>query len=560
MPTPNDKSQLTEVEGIKARSNFLRGSLAESLLDPVTGAIAEDDTQLSKFHGIYQQDDRDIRAERARQKLEPAYSFMIRARIPGGICTSDQWLAMDRLATEYANQSLRITTRQVFQFHGVLKTHLKTTIQGINACLLDTIAACGDVNRNVMCSVFAEVSDFHNEACDWARRISEHLTPHTHAYHEIWLDGKKLADSKPEEEPIYGATYLPRKFKTAVAIPPVNDVDVLAHDLGFIAIEEDGALSGFNVSVGGGMGATHGEPETYPRLADVVGFCTPDQVLTVAEHVVGIQRDNGDRSNRKHARLKYTIDDRGLDWFTAELTERCGFALQPVRDHEFTTIGDTLGWRQGKNDLWYLTLYIPAGRVVDRGEHRLLTGLREIARLGSLEFRLTPNQNVMIAGLDEDQKEQVQALVDTYGLDLWSSATPLTRHGLACVALPTCGLAMAEAERYLPDLLARVQGLLDQHGLGQDDILLRITGCPNGCARPYMAEIGLVGKAPGRYNLMLGGSLTGIRLNALYRENAGEEEILGALDGVLADWARDRTPGEGLGDFIHRTDYLSSHS
>jgi sulfite reductase (NADPH) hemoprotein beta-component len=546
------------VEHIKARSNRLRGTLAESLADPLTGAIAPADTQLLKFHGSYQQDDRDIREERRQQKLEPAYSFMLRTRLPGGVCTPKQWLVLDELARTYANGTLRLTTRQAFQLHGVLKGDMKRTIQGMSTVLLDSIAACGDVNRNVMCNPNPVDSRAHEVVHQWAVRLSEHLLPKTQAYYEIWLDKEKVAGG--EEEPIYGPTYLPRKFKAGITVPPLNDVDVFSQDLGFIAIIEAGELIGFNVLVGGGMGATHGDNATFPRLADVIGFCRPEQLLEVAEHVVKVQRDHGDRTNRKHARLKYTIEDRGIAWFVSELEQRLGYKLQPAHAFAFEHNGDRFGWLQGHDGRWNLTLHLDSGRVADRDDQRHLTGLREIARVHKGDFRLTPNQNLIVAGIPSDERPAIEALVKAHNLDGFQRASPLRRNALACVALPTCALAMAEAERYLP----RVTDLLDErlaaHGLAGENILLRITGCPNGCARPYLAEIALVGKAPGRYNLFLGGDARGQRLNRLYRENIDEAGILAALDPLFAAFKRDRLPGEAFGDFTVRSGILGPSS
>lgn len=544
-------SEQSPVERIKRDSRLLRGTLADSLTDPLTGAIREDDTVLIKFHGSYQQDDRDLREERRRQKLEPAYSFMIRTRLPGGVCTPRQWLALDAIATRYANGTLRLTTRQAFQFHGVVKTELKATMAAINATLIDTIAACGDVNRNVLASANPVDSRAHAQAYEWAKKLSEHLLPHTRAYHEIWLDGEKVAGTE-EVEPIYGPTYLPRKFKAAIAVPPVNDVDVFAQDLGFIAIVEDGELAGFNLAVGGGLGATHGDPTTYPRLADVVGFLEPEQLLAVAEAVVTTQRDFGNRAVRKHARLKYTIDARGLDWFVAEVTRRLGFALEAPRPFEFTANGDRFGWVEGFDGRWHLNLRIEAGRVADTVEARRLTGLREIAKVHRGDFRLTPNQNLVIANVEPSERRYIDALVVRYGLDGHVRAAPVRRDALACVALPTCPLAMAEAERYLPDFGRVVERMLASHGLGGEPLSLRITGCPNGCARPYLAEVALIGKAPGRYNLHVGGDGRGQRLNVLYRENVDEPAILAALDDAFSRWAVERAPGERFGDFAWR--------
>jgi sulfite reductase (NADPH) hemoprotein beta-component len=550
----NDKT-LSAVEHIKKRSNYLRGTLVESLADPATGALAEDDTQLSKFHGFYQQDDRDVRADRARRKLEPAYSFMVRVRVPGGIATPAQWLALDSLATARANGTLRLTTRQAFQFHGVVKSGLRATLRGINDCLLSTIAACGDVNRNIMCTPLAEVSRVHEAAYSTALALSELLEPRTRAYHEIWLDGKRVEGSAEREdrEPIYGETYLPRKFKIAIAIPPSNDVDVFAHDLGFVAIERKGELAGFNVLVGGGMGATHGEPDTYPRVADVIGFCSVEQTLAVAEQVVALQRDYGDRSNRKRARLKYTIDDRGLEWFREALFERLGFSLARPEAFEFSSRGDRFGWRRDRHGHWHLILFIPEGRIRDTAQHRVLSGLREIARIHKGDFRLTPNQNLIVSRIADLERPAIEKLLDEFGVQGLQVGSPLRQQALACVALPTCGLAMAEAERYLPELTAKLEFLLERHGLIGEDISLRITGCPNGCARPYLAEIALVGKAPGQYNLFLGGDAHGRRMNRLAEENIDEARILDVLDRLFARFVAGRAADESFGDFAART-------
>lgn len=545
------------VEDIKQHSARLRGTLLESLANPVTGALNDDDQTLIKYHGSYQQDDRDIREERRLAKLEPAHAFMIRTRTPGGVVSPAQWLQLDAIATRYAERGLRVTTRQAFQFHGVIKTELKATMQAINAALIDTLAACGDVNRNVAVAANPLQSQAHATVHAQAAALSEHLLPNTRAYYEIWLDEERVAGSGGEEEPIYGATYLPRKFKIGFAIPPYNDVDVFAQDLGFIAIVDGDAVLGYNVTVGGGMGATHGDPETYPRLADVIGFVTPERLTAVAEAVVTAQRDFGNRTLRKRARLKYTIDDRGLDWFKSEVERRAGFSLSAARPFDFVHNGDRFGWIDSADGRAHLTLRIVAGRIWDRDGLSHLSGLREIARVldeagDGAQFRLTPNQNLVIAGVPAALRGRVDALVAQFGLDTHVSATPLKQNALACVALPTCGLAMAEAERYLPAFTDRVQERLDAQGLQEARIHLRISGCPNGCSRPYLGEIALVGKAPGRYNLMLGADHRGQRLNTLYRENADEAQILAALDPVFARYASERLAEEGFGDFLVR--------
>ena len=542
---------LSANEKLKADSNLLRGTLKQSLADAHTGSLRENDQVLLKFHGSYQQDDRDLREERRLQKLEPDYSFMIRTRTPGGVATPQQWLQLDAIATRYATGGLRLTTRQAFQFHGVIKRELKATLAAINASLIDTIAACGDVNRNVLSAANPLLSPVHGVVYEQAKALSEYFLPKTRAYYEIWLDEEQVAGT-PEEETIYGATYLPRKFKTAFAVPPLNDVDVFANDLGFTAIVENGAVVGYNVSAGGGLGATHGDANTYPRLADVLGFVTPDEVIAVAEAVLTTQRDWGNRSDRKRSRLKYTIDDRGLDAFKAEVERRLGHALAPAREFHFDHNGDRFGWVQGQDGDWHLTLRIEAGRVLDRGSRRLLSGLREIARIHAGDFRLTGNQNLVIARVPPALKPRIDALVEEYGLDLYRSAKPLHLAALACVALPTCALAMAEAERYLPELVQKLEQRLATHELLDAPIHLRISGCPNGCSRPYLGEIALVGKAPGRYNLMLGADHRGQRLNTLYRENIAEAEILDVLEPLFARYAGERAEGEGFGDFLHR--------
>ena len=545
-------AQLTDVERIKAQSRHLRGTLVESLGDDVTGALADDDTQLSKFHGIYQQDDRDSRSERKRQKLEPAYSFMIRARVPGGLLTPAQWLNLDDVAGTYANRTIRITTRQAVQFHGVIKKQLKRTVAAINSAMTDTLAACGDVNRNVMAPPLPALSRVHGAVQQYAESLSTHLTPATSAYHEIWLDGEKLASSPPEAEPIYGDTYLPRKFKAAFVVPPQNDVDIFAQDLGYIAIVENGELVGFNVTVGGGMGMSHGELATYPRLGDVLGFCIPEQVNAVAEAVVTTQRDFGDRTNRKHARLKYTIDDRGLDWFRLEVERRLGSRLEAPRKFAFVGNGDTYGWHQDDAGNWHYTLFVQNGRVIDAGDRRLLTGLREIAQRHRGDFRLTPNQNLIIGNVSTDARATIDDMLRKFGIENCDQASALRLHSMACVAFPTCGLAMAESERYLPALIDRLDDLLGTVGLQEEAITIRMTGCPNGCARPYIAEIGLVGKGPGRYNLYLGAGFAGDRLGCLYRENIDEAEIIAVLQPLFADYVEQREDNERFGDYLVR--------
>ena len=549
--------ELSRNERIKEASDYLRGTLAEGLREEITGAIIEDDQQLVKFHGMYLQDDRDLRPERTRKKMEKAFSFMIRVRIPGGVLTPRQWLTLDQVARDYANGTMRLTTRQTVQLHGIIKSNLKATLKQIDEALLNTIAACGDVNRNVMCNPNPHQSHVHAAAQELANTISDHLLPRTPAYREIWLDGERIAGGEEEVvEPIYGKTYLPRKFKIVVAVPPSNDVDIFAHDLGYIAIlGETGKITGWNVTVGGGMGMTHGEPDTYPRTADVMGFCTTADAVKIAEAVVTVQRDWGDRKNRKHARLKYTIEDHGLNAFRAEVERRAGVKFAPPKPFTFTSTGDQYGWSQGDSGRGHLTLFVQNGRVHDVPGAAQQTALREIARIHQGDIRITPNQNLIIANVPTEQQNEIERIAREAGLLApWSG---LQRNSMACVALPTCGLALAESERYLPDLMTALDGKLAAHGLSADDIVIRMTGCPNGCARPYLAEIGLVGKGPGRYNLYLGAAFDGSRLSKLYAEDLDHNGIVAALDPVFAAFAAERQKGERFGDFTIRAGFVA---
>jgi sulfite reductase (NADPH) hemoprotein beta-component len=550
--------EVSRNERIKEASDYLRGTLAEGLREEITGAIIEDDAQLVKFHGMYLQDDRDLRPERARKKMEKAFSFMIRVRIPGGVLSPQQWLALDEVARVYGNGTMRLTTRQTVQLHGVIKSNLKATLKSIDKALLNSIAACGDINRNVMCNVLPEQSHAHAVALEMARAISDDLLPHTPAYREIWLDGERIAGGEEEVvEPIYGKTYLPRKFKIVVAVPPSNDVDVFAHDLGYVAIADNaGNVAGWNVTVGGGMGMTHGEPETYPRTADLMGFCETKDAIKIAEAVVTVQRDWGDRKNRKHARLKYTIEDRGLDNFRAEVERRAGVKLAPAKPFTFTSTGDRYGWSEGTDGHGHLTLFVQNGRVHDVADAAQQSALRTIAQVHKGDFRITPNQNLVIANVPTAQQADIERIArEANLLAPWSG---LRRNSMACVALPTCGLALAESERYLPDLVTALDERLAAHALSADDIVIRMTGCPNGCARPYLAEIGLVGKGPGRYNLYLGAAFDGSRMNKLYAEDLDHAGIVAALDPVLAAYAAERQKGERFGDFTIRAGFVAA--
>ncbi len=548
-------------EIIKENSKLLRGGIAEGLGNVVTGALEEDDTVLLKFHGSYMQDDRDLRPERSKKKLEKAFSFMIRLRIPGGLVAPRQWIALDDIATTFANGTLRMTTRETFQYHGVIKSNLRRTMQAINAACLDTIAACGDVNRNVMSTANPYLSPVHKQAYDLAKGLSEHLLPKTGAYHEIWLDGEKVKDASrqaaPEEEPIYGPHYLPRKFKIVVAVPPDNDVDIFAHCLGYIAVVENGKLVGYNVTVGGGMGMTHGELDTFPRTADIMGFCTPDQAIDVGEKVLTVQRDWGNRILRKRARLKYTVEEHGIDAFRAEVEKRTGYQLGAPRPYKFERTGDLLGWRQSPDKKWHLTAFVENGRLKDRPGCTARSAVREIAEAGICEFVVTANQNLMFVNVTAKNKPKIDAILKAHGMTVEASSG-LRRNAMSCVALPTCGLALAEAERYLPSLVTHIETLLERAGLRDDDIVIRMTGCPNGCARPYLAEIGFVGRGPGLYNLYLGAAFDGSRLSKMYAQDAGEAKILSLLEPIITRYAKERHDGERFGDFTIRAGYVAA--
>lgn len=547
----------SEAEQIKSRSNYLRGTLTDSLADPLTGALRADDQVVIKFHGTYQQQDRDLDDERRRQKLEPLYSFLIRIRVPGGIVTPAQWLAIDTIATNYGDDTLKLTTRQAFELHGVFKRNLKTTIKAINDTLLDTLAACGDVNRNVMASANPYESPVHAHVFAIAGEISRELSPQTGAYHEIWLDGKKAA-GPVEEEPLYGKQYLPRKFKIAIAIPPRNDTDVYANDLGLIAIVEDGVLKGFNISVGGGMGMSFGNDTTYPRLGSVIGFAPTDKVVDVARAVLVVQRDNGNRSDRKNARLKYTIDRYGVAWFASEVNKQLGWELGAAKPATFITLGDAFGWKKSTDGLWHYTLFVEGGKIHSPDKYPLKKALREIASLHTGEFILTGNQNLVIASVTAGAKPVISKLLTAYGIDSHAEHSGMRLNSIACVALPLCSLAFADAERYLPKLMDKIDLLLKRFKLEKDEIVIRMTGCPNGCGRPFLAEIGLVGKAPGLYNLYLGAGFTGERLNKLYKESVNEEAILAELEPLLASYSAGRNPGERFGDFVVRKKYVQA--
>lgn len=546
-----EKQRLSDDEYIKERSDFLRGTIKESLKNPLTGALHPDDVKLIKYHGSYQQHDRDLESERKRQKLEPLFQFMVRVRVPGGITRPDQWLILDKLSDKYGNGTMKLTTRQSFQFHGILKRGLKPAIKAINDALLSTIATCGDVNRNVMCNPNPHQSQIHEEVYEMAARMSEYFTPKTTAYHEIWLDKEKVSGT-PDFEPLYHETYLPRKFKIALTIPPRNDIDVFANDLGLIAIEENNGLIGFNVCVGGGLGSTFGEKATYARLGDVIGFVPKDRIMEVAETVIAIQRDYGNRADRRNSRLKYTIDKRGLEWFVEELHTRLGWEVERPRAFRFDTNGDQYGWLKGTNGKWFYTLFVEHGRVKDEEGYELKKALREVALVLNGDFRLTGNQNLLIGNVEEADKTLIENILTQHGVLNHPKLTGLRLSSMACVALNTCGLAFAESERYLPSLIDKLDVIMRKNGLETDDINIRMTGCPNGCARASLGEIGFVGRAIGRYNLYLGASHNGDRLNTLYKEMLSEEAIIEALEPILTSYAQEREAQEHFGDFVIR--------
>ncbi len=550
----SDSKNLSSTERIKQKSDALRGTLVESLEDEITGAISEDDTALLKFHGMYQQDDRDLRERRAEKKLERLYSFMIRLRLPGGLMTPQQWIATHHIAGEYSTGVIKITTRQTLQLHGLLKSRIKPTIKAFNKVKLDSIAACGDVNRNVTCAAHPMQSPIHEQVHAYAARLSELLLPKTRAYYEIWLDEVKITDKIQEEDPLYQDRYLPRKFKIGIAIPPNNDLDVLINDLALIAIIENDELKGFNIAIGGGLGMTHGNTETYPRLATVIGFVAGEENLFKAVYEIAtIQRDYGNRSDRKLARLKYTVDKYGTEWYKTELEKRTGFALEEARPYSFTDRTDHYGWHQNHKGLWYYTPFIENGRILDDETQALKTALLEIAGTEKANFRFTCNQNLILADISKKDKPAIEKILKKYRiLENTEAASHIRKNSIACVALPTCPLALAEAQRYLPALLDRIEPLLAKHELSDENIIIRMTGCPNGCGRPFSAEIGFVGTAPDRYNMYLCADHEGTRLNKLYKENLDEAAILKELDLLFWLYKKERGHGETFGDFSLR--------
>ncbi len=551
---PATQGPLSATERIKMASVNLRGSLVESLNNEVTGNLYEDDVALVRFHGMYVQDDRDRRDERAAKKLERLYSFMIRLRLPGGYISAKNWIDLHNIAGAHSTGVIKITTRQTIQLHGILKYHVKPTLKAFNLAGLTTIATCGDINRNVLCTANPAESPLQSEIYGYAKEISDMLLPKTNAYQEVWLDGEKLEDNTQEDDTLYQNRYMPRKFKIAIAIPPNNDVDVLTNDIGLIAIIEKGKLKGFNIAIGGGMSTTHGNPDHYARLASVIGFTdTREKTLKAVYEVLTIQRDYGDRSDRKQARLKYTVDRLGLAWWKEELERRCGFKIDAAKSFAFNDRIDHYGWAQDSKGLWNYTVFVENGRVLDNVQISLKAALLEVAQTNKVGFHFTCHQNVIIGSVSKDDKKEINDILERYGvLKHTEKVSPIRAHSIACVALNTCPLALAESQRYLPSLISRIEPILSKHNLDKEEIILRMTGCPNGCARPFAAEIGFVGTAMGKYNLHLGGDKIGLRLNKIYKHSLTEEEILAELDMLFGDFKKNRNRGEGFGDFTSR--------
>ncbi len=552
-----EKNKKSAIENIKESSDSLRGTIKQSLTDEITGAIREDDQAVIKFHGMYQQDDRDRREERATKKLDRLYSFMIRLRLPGGLITAKQWIAAHHIAGHNSTGIIKITTRQTIQLHGIIKSNIRPTIQSFSEAHLDSIATCGDINRNVACSSNPSESPIHEQVFAYADKISTLLMPKTKAYYEIWLDDELVIDKKEEEDPLYQNRYLPRKFKIGIVIPPNNDVDVLTNDIGLIAIIEDNQLKGFNIAIGGGLSTTHGNAETYARLGTVIGFAdTEEKVLKTVYEILTVQRDNGNRSDRKLARLKYTLDKMGVDQYRKEVEKRTGFDLEPARPFVFTSRVDRYGWEKSFSGKWYYTLFIENGRVLDDEKLALKTALLEIAQTGKCNFLFTSNQNMIISDIAEKDKSAINEILNRFKIiEHTEAASAIRKNAMACVALPTCPLALAEAQRYMPSLISKIEPLLEKHQLQNESIIMRMTGCPNGCARPYATEIGLVGTALGKYNLHIGGDNQGQRLNKLFKESLDESQILSELDSLFGSFKEKRNSKESFGDYALRTQF-----
>jgi sulfite reductase (ferredoxin) len=542
-------SGVSKVEVLKGESRALRGRLAEGLADG-RPAFDEDGYNLLKFHGVYQGYDRDSATERKQRGLDKLHQLMVRTRLPGGQLTAAQYLALDAIADRFGNGTLRITTRQTIQFHGVVKAALKETIASINEAMITTLGACGDIVRNVT-TIAAPIRDaVHARLADDAKRLSRHLTPATRAYHEIWLDGAPVGEA--EDEPLYGATYLPRKFKIGLGIPEDNSVDVLINDLAIVAIYEDGALQGYNFALGGSLGMTHNKPKTFPRLATFVAFVEPGDLLAAAAAVVRLHREHGDRADRKHARLKYLIAVRGEEWAKAQLEAYLGKRLAYPRAMPRFGVVDHLGWHEQGDGLLYLGLPVASGRIADRPGAALRTALREIVGRFGCDPVLSPTQDILLSNIAPRDRSAIDAALRAHGVVAVSDLTQVRRWSLACPALPTCGLALTEAERIQTPLIDAIEERLARHDLLGERFSIRITGCPNGCARPYAGDVGLVGRMPGFFALYVGGDFAGTRLSFNLVDKLAENSVPDTLEILFALFAAARETGEGFGDFCHR--------
>jgi sulfite reductase (ferredoxin) len=541
------------VEEIKAESHSLRGRIAETLQQKQQSHFADEEFQLLKFHGTYQQDDRDQRAARKQQNLDKAWMFMVRSKLPGGALTAVQYLAHDRIAGELGSGTLRITTRQGFQTHGVLKGDLQDCIRRINESGVTTLGACGDVVRNTVAPASPIDNQPHRDAQRLAKEISDTFLAKTTAYAEIWLNEERLETATAEAEPIYGTHYLPRKFKIAIAIPPRNDVDVYSNDLGFIAHVEGGETKGYTIVVGGGFGMTHGKIDTYPVLAQPLGYVERSRAMEVAKAVVTVQRDFGNRTDRKRARLKYLLEERGIEWFRDEVHSRLTFALEPPKRVKWSTVGDLLGWHEQGNGKLFYGVWVEEGRIQDSAKAAFRSAFREIAEKLQLPVRLTTNCNLIFHDIAPSQKSEFEGILAKHRIPHLAKLSETRKLAHACVALPTCGLALAESERVFPDVLAEIDKILADLSLSSEPILIRMTGCPNGCARPYNADIAFVGRAPAKYALFVGGSITGERLVGLEEKSIHQSEIPAKVRELLEDFVQNRLDGETFSAYWGRT-------
>ena len=541
----------SKVEVVKEGSNYLRGTLREELAEQ-TEHFSEEGNQVLKFHGIYQQDDRDLRQRLKQEGKDKFWSLMVRVKVPGGVLTPEQYLVCDDLVTRYANNTLRVTTRQDFQFYGVLKKDLRATLRWINEALLTTLGACGDVERNLMCCPAPTKDRVRSRIQHYARLLSDHLLPRTRAYHEIWVDGEKAVSSEPDDEPLYGKVYLPRKFKSGIAYNGDNCIDVYTQDIGMIADFDGGELRGFNILVGGGLAMTHGNPATFPRLGSPIAYVPPQKLLEGVEAIVRIQCDHGDRSNRKHARLKYLVEEWGVPKFKAEMERRLGHGLEPARSLKWMDVDDHLGWHEQRDGRWFLGVYVENGRIRDSDGMQMKAAFRRLVEEFRPGIRLTPQQNILFTDIAEGQRPPVERLLTDHGVPKVEDVSYALRYSMACPALPTCGLAVSDAERALPPVVRALEREMERLGLQDQRLSVRMTGCPNGCARPYLGDIGFVGRTLNFYNVYVGGDFEGTRLNRLYAEMVHKDRLVETLMPLLSFYQENRQPGESFGDFCHR--------